>query len=187
MYMYYIIIGSNTERERVLGCMQGSRSSVARASTAKVGGLGFNSRGYNIPTLSQCVSMLIYHQLLTNSSYHQLLVTKIITFMYMYMYVCASETNAGVKTEESSLFGEWHLGVDLVVNVVAEQLVIEIDGNGFLIDGKHLHGVLHPVKGGGLPDKVDHKVVLALDGYPHVGLELETNLLRKAVGTSQGD
>ena len=54
------------------GLLQGSRSSVVRVSTAKVGGLGSIPSGYPSFFL-QYVSILIYHQLLTNSSYYQLL------------------------------------------------------------------------------------------------------------------
>ena len=56
--------------------VQGSRSSVVRASTAKVGGLGFDSQW--LP-MYLYVSILIYHQLLTTSSYHQLLLISIVT------------------------------------------------------------------------------------------------------------
>ena len=52
------------------GLLQGSRSSVVRALTAKVGGLGFDSQWLHNFFL-QYVSILIYHQLLTNSSYYQ--------------------------------------------------------------------------------------------------------------------
>ena len=52
------------------GLLRGSRSSVVRASTAKVGGLGFDSQW--LPKFFPS-AILIYHQLLTNSSYYQLL------------------------------------------------------------------------------------------------------------------
>ena len=45
------------------GLLQGSRSSVVRASTAKVGGLGFDSQWLPKHFFSQFVSMLIYHHL----------------------------------------------------------------------------------------------------------------------------
>ena len=60
--------GSGSDVARLKECWvaagQGSRSSVVRASTAKVGGLGFDSQW--LPML-QYVSILIYHQLLTTS------------------------------------------------------------------------------------------------------------------------
>ena len=71
---------SNTEG----GCWVASRSSVVRASTAKVGGLGFDSL-YVVAHafFLQYVSILIYHQF-TTSSYHQLLLISIVTkIMYM--------------------------------------------------------------------------------------------------------
>ena len=61
------------------GLLQGSRSSVVRASTGKVGGLGFNSKWLPMHFSLQFVSILIYHQLLTTSSYHQLLLISIVT------------------------------------------------------------------------------------------------------------
>ena len=53
------------------GLLQGSRSSVVRVSTAE--GLGFDSQWLPKFFPSVYVSILIYHQLLTNSSYYQLL------------------------------------------------------------------------------------------------------------------
>ena len=54
------------------GLLQGSRSSVVRVSTAEVGGLGFDSQWLPMHFV-QFVSILIYHQLLTTSSYCRLL------------------------------------------------------------------------------------------------------------------
>ena len=50
---------------------------MVRASTAKVGGLGFDPQWLPMHFFLPYVSILIYYQLLTTSSYHQLLlVTK---------------------------------------------------------------------------------------------------------------
>ena len=46
------------------GLLQGSCSSVIRASTAKIGGLGFDSQLATHAFFSRFVSILIYHQLL---------------------------------------------------------------------------------------------------------------------------
>ena len=46
------------------GLLKGSRNSVIRASTAKVGGLGFDPQWLPIHFSLQYVSILIYHQLL---------------------------------------------------------------------------------------------------------------------------
>ena len=58
------------------GLLRGSCSSEVRASTAKVGGLGFDPQWLPMHFFLQDVSMLIYHQLLTTSSYHQLLLIR---------------------------------------------------------------------------------------------------------------
>ena len=63
------------------GLLQGSRSSVVRASTAKVGGLGSIPSGYPSFFL-QYVPILIYHQLLTNSS---VVVIRIVTKIIMHV------------------------------------------------------------------------------------------------------
>ena len=70
------------------GLLWGSRSSVVRALTTKVGGLGFDSQWLPMHFCLQYVSILIYHQLLTTSSYHQLLLISIVTKIIMYMYTC---------------------------------------------------------------------------------------------------
>lgn len=43
-------------------------------------------------------------------------------------------------------FRQLDLGVNLVFNLVAKKFVVEIDGDGPLFNGKHLHGILHPVE-----------------------------------------
>ena len=78
----------------------------------------------------------------------------------------------------SSLLRERDLG-DLVLDLVPQQLVVEVDGHGRLVDSKHLHGVLHAVKGRGLPHKVHTEVVVDVCGHSNVGLQLQTNLLTK--------
>ena len=54
--------------------------------------------------------------------------------------------------------------------VSSKQSVKEVVGDGFLVDGKHLHGVLHAVEGGGLPDKVHAEVNGAVSGDVGGGL-----------------
>ena len=62
------------------GLLQGSRSSVVRASTAKVGGLGFDSQW--LPKFFlQYVSILIYQQFLL-----PVVVIRIITKIVMYAH-----------------------------------------------------------------------------------------------------
>ena len=60
------------------GLLQGSRSSVVRASTAKVGGLGFDSQWLAHAFFLWYVSILFYHQLLTTSYYQRLLLISIV-------------------------------------------------------------------------------------------------------------
>ena len=63
------------------GLLQGSRNSVVRASTAKVGGLGFDSQWLPMHFSLQFVSILIYHMILIIS-----IVTKIIKYTYVHMH-----------------------------------------------------------------------------------------------------
>ena len=56
--------------------------------TAEVGGLGFDSQWLPMHFFLQFVSILIYHQLLTSSSYCQLLLISIVTKIIMSTVGC---------------------------------------------------------------------------------------------------
>ena len=74
------------------GLLQGSRSSVVRASTAKVGGPWVRfSVAIPMHFFLQFVSILIYHQLLTTSSYRQLLLISIVTKIIVYSSLLRSK------------------------------------------------------------------------------------------------
>ena len=68
----------------------------------------------------------------------------------------------------------------MVLYLVTQQLVVQVYGDGRVADGKHLHGILHAVKGRGLPHKVHTEVVSEFSGHPNVGLEFQPHLLTKA-------
>ena len=52
----------------------------------------------------------------------------------------------------------------LLLNAVAQELVVEVGADAGLVDHKHLQCILHSVKGGGLPHVVDGEV-LQLGGH----------------------
>ncbi len=70
------------------------------------------------------------------------------------------------------LFGQRHLAVDLILDLVSEELVVQVDRHRLLVNCKHLHGVLHAVEARRLPDKVDAERLSAVAGDAYVGLQL---------------
>lgn len=60
---------------------------------------------------------------------------------------------------------------------MAQQLVVEVDGDSSLLHSEHLHGILHPIEGCGLPDKVHSEVGGDVMRHTHVVLQLQSNLL----------
>ena len=81
-------------------------------------------------------------------------------------------TPLNIHTAKHSLFGDGQLAVDLVLHIVAQQFVIEVDRHSILRHCEHLHGILHTIKGGGLPHKVHLEWSRELMWDTHVGLEL---------------
>mmetsp|Transcript_22974 Transcript_22974/g.59977 ORF Transcript_22974/g.59977 Transcript_22974/m.59977 type:complete len:287 (-) Transcript_22974:691-1551(-) len=69
----------------------------------------------------------------------------------------------------------------LLLEFVPKKSMVDVPGHGGLIDGKVLHGILHPIKRDALPDVLRHKV----NGAVHRHLtfsNLEANLVGNAVG-----
>ena len=70
----------------------------------------------------------------------------------------------------------WHLTLyRMLLYFMPQQLVVQVTRNTGLIDGKHFHGILHPIKRCALPHKLNREVVSTVDGYANIALQLQSN------------
>ena len=65
-----------------------------------------------------------------------------------------------------------------LLDLVAEQPVVDVAGDGGLVHGEGLERGLHAVVGDGLPHEVHREAVVGVDGHVRLGAQLEAHLLR---------
>lgn len=68
-----------------------------------------------------------------------------------------------------------------ILDLVAEQLVVDISRNGAVVYGKFLECCLHPIEARGLPDEIDDVVAVAVHGHARVALQLDSDLVAKVI------
>ena len=71
----------------------------------------------------------------------------------------------------------WHLTLyRMFLNLCPNSLWYKyVTRNAGLINGKHFHGTLHPIKRSALPHKLNREVVSTVDGHTNIAPQLQSN------------